>query len=255
MVYSLHITWLYPELMNVYGDRGNVRTLEQRCRWRGIEASVARVGVGDVLTAGDTDIYFFGGGQDREQIAVAADLAGRLRDVVRQDIEEDAVALTVCGGYQLFGHYYRPWNTQAETGTTPEGQEELPGIGVFDAVSDAGPDRFIGNVLSETLWGTLVGFENHSGRTFLGKGTHPFGKVVVGHGNNGQDSTEGAITRNAFGCYLHGSLLPKNPAFADHLLGLALTRKYGPTASLAPLDDAAELRAHDTAATRARRTH
>ncbi len=254
-MYSLRITWLYPELMNVYGDRGNVRTLEQRCRWRGIEASVARVGVGDALTAGDTDIYFFGGGQDREQVAVAANLAGRLHDAVRQDIAEDAVALTVCGGYQLFGHYYRPWNTQAETDVTAEGQEELPGIGVFDAVSDAGPNRFIGNVLSETPWGTLVGFENHSGRTFLGAGTRPFGKVVVGHGNNGQDGTEGAITRNAFGCYLHGSLLPKNPAFADHLLGLALARKYGVAATLAPLDDTAELRAHAAAAIRARQTH
>ena len=254
-MYSLRITWLYPELMNVYGDRGNVRTLEQRCHWRGIDVSVVRVSVGDALTAGDTDIYFFGGGQDREQIAVAADLAGRLRDAVRQDIAEDAVALTVCGGYQLFGHHYRPWNTQAETPDAAPEQEELPGIGVFDAVSDAGPGRFIGNVLSETPWGTLVGFENHSGRTFLGEGTRPFGKVIVGHGNNGQDGTEGAVTRNAFGCYLHGSLLPKNPAFADHLLGLALRRKYGADIVLAPLDDAAELRAHTAAATRARQTH
>ncbi len=239
--YSLRITWLYPRLMNIYGDRGNIRTLEQRCRWRGIAAQVARVGVGDALTAGDTDIYFFGGGQDREQITVAADLQGPTGAAITQDMAEDAVALTVCGGYQLFGQYYRPYEI-----------EDLPGIGVFDAWSDAGPDRFIGNVLSETDWGTLVGFENHSGRTFLGEGTRPFGRVVVGHGNNGKDGTEGAVTRNAFGCYLHGSLLPKNPAFADHLIGLALRRKYGADARLPPLPDALEADAHAAAAIRAK---
>jgi CobQ-like glutamine amidotransferase family enzyme len=237
---ELRITWLYPRLMNIYGDRGNVRTLEQRCAWRGIDVTVARVGIGDALTAGDTDIYFFGGGQDREQIAVADDLQGPTGEAITRDLAEGAVALTVCGGYHLFGHYYRPYET-----------DDLPGISVFDAWSDAGPDRFIGNVLSETEWGTLVGFENHSGRTFLGEGTRPFGRVVVGHGNNGTDGTEGAVTGNAFGCYLHGSLLPKNPAFADHLIGLALKRKYGPDVLLMPLDDALETRAHAAAAQRA----
>ncbi len=241
--YSLRITWLYPRLMNIYGDRGNVRALEQRCAWRGIAANVVRVGGGDPLTVGDTDIYFFGGGQDREQVTVAADLQGPTGDAIKRDMAEDAVALTVCGGYQLFGHYYRPYET-----------DDLPGIGIFDAWSDAGPDRFIGNVLSETEWGTLVGFENHSGRTFLGEGTRPFGRVVVGHGNNGQDGTEGAVTRNAFGCYLHGSLLPKNPAFADHLIALALRRKYGPDAALPPLDDTLESDAHAAAALRAKQT-
>jgi len=241
--YSLRITWLYPRLMNIYGDRGNVRTLEQRCQWRGIAAAVARVGAGDTLVAGDTDIYFFGGGQDREQVTVAADLQGPTGAAIVRDMADDAVALTVCGGYQLFGHYYRPYET-----------DDLPGIGVFDAWSDAGPDRFIGNVLSETEWGTLVGFENHSGRTFLGAGTRPFGSVVVGHGNNGKDGTEGAVTRNAFGCYLHGSLLPKNPAFADHLITLALRRKYGPDATLPPLDDTRETEAHAAAAIRAKQT-
>jgi lipid II isoglutaminyl synthase (glutamine-hydrolysing) len=241
--YSLRITWLYPRLMNIYGDRGNVRTLEQRCQWRGIALTVARVGIGDTLAAGDTDIYFFGGGQDREQIAVADDLQGPTGEAITRDMAEDAVALTVCGGYQLFGHYYRPYDIG-----------DLPGIGVFDTWSDAGPDRFIGNVLSETEWGTLVGFENHSGRTFLGEGTRPFGRVVVGHGNNGKDGTEGAVTRNAFGCYLHGSLLPKNPAFADHLIRLALRRKYGPDATLAPLDDTLETEAHTAAAQRAKQT-
>jgi CobQ-like glutamine amidotransferase family enzyme len=241
--YSLRITWLYPRLMNIYGDRGNVRTLEQRCRWRGIDVTVARVGIGDALAAGDTDIYFFGGGQDREQIAVADDLQGPAGEAIKRDMGEDAVALTVCGGYQLFGHYYRPYEI-----------DDLPGIGIFDAWSDAGPDRFIGNVLSETEWGTLVGFENHSGRTFLGAGTRPFGRVVVGHGNNGADGTEGAVAGNAFGCYLHGSLLPKNPAFADHLIGLALKRKYGPDVSPTPLDDTIETRAHASAAQRATAT-
>ncbi|MDQ6603638.1 MAG: glutamine amidotransferase, partial [Chloroflexota bacterium] len=136
--YSLRITWLYPRLMNIYGDRGNVRALEQRCAWRGIAANVVRVGGGDPLTVGDTDIYFFGGGQDREQVTGAADLQGPTGDAIKRDMAEDAVALTVCGGYQLFGHYYRPYET-----------DDLPGIGIFDAWSDAGPDRFIGNVLSE----------------------------------------------------------------------------------------------------------
>lgn len=242
-MYALRITWLYPRLMNIYGDRGNVRTLEQRCRWRGIAVTVARVGVGDSLVAGDTDLYFFGGGQDKEQIVVADDLQGPTGEAIKADVAQGAVALTVCGGYQLFGQYYRPYETP-----------DLPGIGVFDAWSDAGPDRFIGNVLSETDWGTLVGFENHSGRTFLGAGTRPFGRVVIGHGNNGQDGTEGAVTGNAFGCYLHGALLPKNPAFADHLIALALRRTYGADAVLPPLDDAAERRAHDAAAARARQT-
>lgn len=241
--YSLRITWLYPRLMNIYGDRGNVRTLEQRCEWRGMDVAVGRVGIGDQLTAGDTDIYFFGGGQDREQIAVADDLQGATGDAIKRDMAEDAVALTVCGGYQLFGAYYRPYEI-----------DDLPGIGIFDAWSDAGPDRFIGNVLSETEWGTLVGFENHSGRTFLGEGTRPFGRVIVGHGNNGKDGTEGAVTRNAFGCYLHGSLLPKNPAFADHLIRLALRRKYGPDTALPPLDDTLEGEAHAAAAQRAKQT-
>ncbi len=243
MTYALRITWLYPRLMNIYGDRGNVRTLEQRCRWRGIDATVASVGIGDDLTAGDTDIYFFGGGQDREQIAVADDLQGAKGDAIRRDIAQDAAALTVCGGYQLFGEFYRPYSS-----------DDLPGITVFDAWSDAGQDRFIGNVLSETEWGTLVGFENHSGRTFLRDGTKPFGRVVVGHGNNGQDGTEGATTRNAYGCYLHGSVLPKNPVFADHLIGLALRRRYGQDVALTPLDDAVEHRAHEAAAIRARQT-
>jgi CobQ-like glutamine amidotransferase family enzyme len=225
--YSLRITWLYPRLMNIYGDRGNVRTLEQRCEWRGIDVIVARVGIGDALTVGDTDIYFFGGGQDREQIAVADDLQGLTGEAIKRDMAEDAVALTVCGGYQLFGHYYRPYEI-----------DDLPGISIFDAWSDAGPDRFIGNVLSETEWGTLVGFES----------------VVVGHGNNGKDGTEGAVAGNAFGCYLHGSLLPKNPAFADHLIALALRRRYGPDAHLMPLDDALETRAHASAAQRATAT-
>ena len=254
-MYSLRITWLYPDLMNVYGDRGNVRTLEQRCHWRGIEASVARVSVSDALTAGDTDIYFFGGGQDREQIAVAADLAGAFKTWCGRTSNKTRLHSPCAAATSFSGVITVPGTPRAEADVAPEGQEELPGIGVFDAVSDAGPDRFIGNVLSETPWGTLVGFENHSGRTFLGAGTRPFGKVVVGHGNNGQDGTEGAITRNAFGCYLHGSLLPKNPAFADHLLGLALTRKYGAAATLAPLDDDTELRAHVAAVTRARQTH
>ena len=193
------IGWLYPTKMNIYGDRGNVIALQRRAEWRGLETSVAHVGIGDPIPD-DIDVFFFGGGQDEQQIAVSKDLQGLKGEAIAAAIESGAGMLSVCGGYQLLGHEYRPHAAEA-----------LPGIGLFDLVTEAGPERFIGNVVIESQWGDLVGFENHSGLTKLGDGQDPMGRVKIGRGNNGVDGTEGAIYRNAIGCYLHGSLLPKNP--------------------------------------------
>ena len=233
----LTLVHLYPDLMNVYGDRGNIITFKRRCAWRGIELTVQPVSLGDRLTPGDTDLIFFGGGQDREQAVISADFVSEKGADVTEAVEGGAVVLAVCGGYQLLGHTY----------TTVDGQE-LPGVGVFDVRSVPGSRRHIGNLVAEVdLDGTprtLVGFENHSGQTYLGPGSRPLGKVLQGGGNNGEDGTEGAIYRDAYGCYLHGSLLPKNPWFADHLISRALHRRYGETIPLAPLDDTLEERAH-----------
>ena len=243
---DLRIAFLYGAEMNIYGDRGNIIALSQRARWRGIAVAVDQVGIGDPLPEAHHDLYFFGGGQDKEQIAVAADLARRDNGdkgaVLREAIEGGAVALTICGGYQLFGHSYRPHNGP-----------ELPGIGLIDVTSEAGPDRFIGNSVIATPDGELVGFENHSALTFVGPGAESFGTVVVGAGNNGRDGSGGARYKHAYGCYLHGSLLPKNPWFADLLLAQALARRHGPV-ELPPLPDGLEVAAHRSAVHRAQLT-
>ncbi|MDQ4044726.1 MAG: glutamine amidotransferase [Chloroflexota bacterium] len=234
------IAWLYGARMNIYGDRGNVIALAQRARWRGIEPEVVDINIGEPVP-GDVDIFFFGGGQDQEQIAVSRDLAGAKGEALREAIENGAAMLAICGGYQLLGHEYRPY-----------GADPLPGIGVFDVTSEAGPERFIGNVVIDTDgWGSLVGFENHSGLTWLGDGVEPLGRVRVGRGNNGKDGTEGARYRNAVGCYLHGALLPKNPKLTDWLLRAGLQRRYGSDIVLRSLGDIVESDAHASAVRRA----
>jgi CobQ-like glutamine amidotransferase family enzyme len=253
MSYRLRLAHLYPDQMNIYGDRGNILTLTQRCAWRGVTVDLLPGGVGDDVDWGAVDIAFFGGGQDSGQALIAADFVERQGPALRAAVENGLVLLSICGGYQLLGHTY-----VTHTG------EQLPGVGVFDARTVGGEVRLIGNiVVGVGSWvsgdgglhsnnqnltpGTrLVGFENHSGRTYLGPSAQPLGRVLAGHGNNGEDGSEGAIYRNAFGCYMHGSLLPKNPFFADHLIGLALRRRYGPGAELAPLDDGLELAAQRT---------
>lgn len=242
---DLRIAFLYPELMNIYGDRGNIVTLSRRAQWRGIDVQVDRVSIGDEIVPGYHDFFFFGGGQDKQQIAVSHDLQGRKGDSLKEAVEGGAVVLSVCGGYQLLGRYYHPF----------EG-DDLPGISLFDAHTEASETRYIGNVLIDCAVpgvGTIVAFENHSGLTYLGPGCSPLGKSIIGGGNNGKDGTEGAIYKTAYGCYLHGSLLPKNPRFADHLLTQALTRRHGPV-ELAPLDNTLELTAHASATERARAT-
>jgi CobQ-like glutamine amidotransferase family enzyme len=239
---KLVVGWLYGTKMNIYGDRGNVLAISQRARWRGIDVEVREIGFG-VSIPEDVDIFFWGGGQDQEQVAVSRDMQGKKADQLRARIEAGAAMLAICGGYQLLGHEYRPHNGEA-----------LPGVGVFDAVSTAGAERFIGNVVVNTpRWGTLVGFENHSGLTRLGEGVEPMGTIEVGRGNNGQDGTEGAVYKNAIGCYLHGALLPKNPKLTDWLIEGGLQRRYGKL-DLPVLNDELEDQAHVTAVARARVT-
>ena len=228
-------------MLNIYGDRGNIITLTRRCQWRGIDVEVINMGVGTPVDKEQVDIMFVGGGQDKEQLTVCEDFKGIKGTSIKEAVEDGIVLLSICGGYQLLGHFFK-------TGTG----EVLQGISLFDAWTIAGNRRFIGNVLVESeVVGdgqprTLVGFENHSGRTFLGSGVKPLGRVLVGFGNNGDDATEGAVYRNAYGCYLHGSLLPKNPWFADHLILTALRRRYGSHVELEPLDDTVENTAHES---------
>jgi CobQ-like glutamine amidotransferase family enzyme len=242
---SLRLAHLYPKLMNLYGDRGNILCLRRRCRQRGIALTVDELELGETLDPNACDLVFIGGAQDREQRRVATDLLETKAEALHQAVAEGVVLLAVCGGYQLLGRYYRP-----------AAGEELAGVGIFDAWTvHPGPTarRFIGNVVVRWQGGTLVGFENHGGRTYLEPGARPLATVISGFGNNGRDGSEGAIQgENAFGTYLHGSLLPKNPRFADHLIAQALKRKYG-EAELLPLDDALEERAHAEAVSLAKK--
>jgi lipid II isoglutaminyl synthase (glutamine-hydrolysing) len=215
---QLTLGHLYPDQLNLYGDRGNILVLRQRCQQRGIQLRVVELGIGDALAPDEYDMLFIGGGQDKEQAPVAQDLLEIKGIGLWAAIEDDMPVLAVCGGYQLLAHYYRPASGS-----------DMRGLGVFDAWTiHKGPriPRCIGNIAISWNGTTLVGFENHGGRTYLGS-AQPLGKVLKGHGNNSEDGTEGAVYRNTYGTYLHGSLLPKNPHFADHLIGLALRRKYG----------------------------
>jgi CobQ-like glutamine amidotransferase family enzyme len=243
MTPPLRIGHLYPDVMNLYGDRGNIIALVQRARWRGFDVEVVPISLGDPFRPERVDLLFAGGDQDREQRRVAADLAGGKGAAIRAAIEEGMPALVVCGSYQLFGERYRPADGP-----------DLPGLGVFDAVTEhpgAMVVRCVGNIIVEWEGSLLVGFENHGGRTYLGPRATPLGRVVAGYGNNGQDGTEGARTNNAFGTYLHGALLPKNPRLADTLLALALARR-GDDPALAPLDESVEEAARRVAIARAR---
>lgn len=240
----IRIGYLLPELMNAHGDRGNVLALVRRCRWRGLGVEVEELGPGDPVPAGRFDIFFMGGGQGRQQSLAGRDLVEVKGEAIRREIDGGAGALLICGGYQLFGRFFRPLDG-----------EDLPGIAIFDACTLEGEKRFVGNVVARSglggASGLLVGFENHSGRTYLGDGCAPLGTVTVGRGNNGEDRTEGAIYKGAIGTYLHGSLLPKNQALADFLIERALTRR-GFNAPMKPLDDTIEEKAHAAAVARAR---
>jgi len=237
---DLRIAHLYPDLMSIYGDRGNIVALTQRARWRDIAVEVRPYTAGMSFDADWPDLFFFGGGQDIGQDIVGADLMGPNGDAVRKSIAGGAAAFLVCGGYQLFGSEY-----------LPEEGAPIPGLGVLDVRTKAGKQRFVGNLVAGTPEGILVGFENHSGRTYVGSKAAPLGTVLVGHGNNGEDRTEGAIQGKIVGTYSHGSCLPKNPWLADKLLGWALERRHS-AAKLIPLDDREERAANEQAAAVAR---
>ncbi|NNJ09335.1 glutamine amidotransferase [Chloroflexales bacterium ZM16-3] len=258
--YRLSLAHLYPAEMSVYGDRGNVIALRQRCLWRGIDLEVTPVEPGDVVDWAAFDLAFFGGGQDSGQSLIASDLLERQGPGLRAAIDDGLVLLAICGGYQLLGHYFI-----THTG------ERLPGLGALDVHTVGGSKRLIGNIVVELGvggWGLeagtkdpapnpqpptpirLVGFENHSGRTYHGPGVRSLGRVLAGHGDNGEDGHGGAAYRNTIGCYLHGSLLPKNPQLTDQMIDMAMRRRYGADVTIAPLDASLELRAQQTMTSR-----
>ncbi|MDR1167666.1 MAG: glutamine amidotransferase [Heliobacteriaceae bacterium] len=229
----ISIAHLYPQLLNLYGDTGNILTLMQRCGWRGIEVEFEQINTSGEIK--DHDIYFIGGGQDKQQVEAAHELQFH-KEFLTQQRDEGSVFLGICGGYQLLGHYYRPFDSGS-----------LPGISLMDAYTVAGKKRFIGNVTAESDFltpHTLVGFENHSGLTYLQGETEPLAITAVGSGNNGEDKTEGGRFKNVFGTYLHGPILPKNPHFADYLIELALEKRYGKKTALPALNDEIEWKTH-----------
>ena len=234
---ELRICHMYPDVLNLYGDGGNIISLSQRLRWRGIGAEVTKLPIGSRAKLADFDLVFIGGGQDFEQQVLLEDLhRGKDREI-RAAIGDGLPFLTICGGYQMLGAYYETYDGQ-----------RCDFIGALDLYTVGSPTRMIGNYKflcgPESGGSLVVGFGNHSGKTRLGPGVQPLGRVLAGFGNNGEDGTEGARYRNVFGTYSHGPLLPKNPALCDYILSTALRRKYG-AVELAPLDDAAELAAHD----------
>jgi lipid II isoglutaminyl synthase (glutamine-hydrolysing) len=231
---ELNICHLYPDLLNVYGDLGNILILKYRAEQRGIKVNVFNVSMGDAFDSEKYDIALFGGGQDYEQSIVSNDLMDTKREALTAYIENSKVFLCICGGYQLLGNYY----------TTPEG-EKLNGLGVLDIYTEGGEKRFIGNTVihNEDFNEIYTGFENHSGRTYIGS-LKPLGKVIAGYGNNGEDGYEGCIYKNTYCTYFHGSLLSKNPELADRLLLEALKHKYAEV-ELQPLDDSFEVKAKE----------
>lgn len=260
--YNLTIGWLYPELMSTYGDRGNIIVLQKRCEWRRINAGVKRLDLGfTIKDLRECDLLFMGGAQDKQQQIVSEDLLKK-REVLKEMIEDGIPGLYICGAYQFLGKYYKEVNGNI-----------IKGLSILDLYTEnpgSNHPRLIGNIAvnltdlrgckyntSEVGAQTLVGFENHGGRTYLGKNVKPLGKVIKGFGNNGIDKTEGAICKNIFGTYLHGPILPKNPQFADLLIKLALEKKYFSRRKadvspidLSPLDNALEINARNVIAKR-----
>jgi CobQ-like glutamine amidotransferase family enzyme len=240
---ELNLCHLYPDVLNLYGDTGNILCLERRLQWRGIQVSTTPLPIGERADFTQFDLFFLGGGQDFEQEVLLSDLTSTGKaDSIRQAVADGKTFLAVCGGYQMLGAYYRTWDGV-----------QCDFIGAVNLYTEGAKERMIGNYAfrctPESSGSLVVGFENHSGRTWLGDGVSPLAQVLKGFGNNGEDGTEGARYLNVFGTYSHGPILPKNPAFADFLLETALRRKYG-EAALPPLDDTLELAAHDYMARR-----
>jgi lipid II isoglutaminyl synthase (glutamine-hydrolysing) len=244
---NIRVGHLYPDYLNIYADRGNIAVLARRAEWRGHRLEVDAVGMGEPLRPGEHDLLYVGGGQDREQLLVAADVAAKA-DELREAVAGGAAVLAVCGGYQLLGRGYRGFHG-----------EDMPGAGILPLETVAGARRMIGDVLLECELEpgekrTLAGFENHAGRTRLDPGAEPLGRVVAGFGNDGESGYEGCRAGRVVGTYLHGPLLPRNPWLADWLLAQALAHRTGSaeTPRLDPLDDELEAEAHAVSARRAR---
>ena len=232
---ELKICHLYPDVLNLYGDRGNVLCMEQRLRWRGIDVLTTGISVGQPLRASDYDLFFIGGGQDFEQEVLLEDLGGGKAGEIRAAVADGKTFLAICGGYQMLGNSYKTWDGV-----------QCDFTGALNLYTVGSKQRMIGNYMytCDELGTTVVGFENHSGKTYLGDGVKPIGKVMAGFGNNGEDGFEGARYKNVFATYSHGCLLPKNPQVADFMLKTALERKYG-AMELKPLDNSLETAAHD----------
>ncbi len=231
---KITLGYLYGDLMNIYGDTGNIVALKKRAQWRGIEVNVKIKSIKSNIKKGEIDLFFFGGGQDQSQELVAKDLVDTKKGrMIKQEVERGVPLLSICGGYQLLGDYYKPHKGP-----------KLPGVGLFPVFTVAGEKRMIGNIVIESQFGKLIGFENHSGQTVLKQGGQSLGTVIKGYGNNGRDKTEGCIYKHAIGCYMHGSLLPKNPNLADWLLKKSLELKYGELVTLKPIENEFEDLAH-----------
>ena len=244
---AIRVGHLYPDYLNIYADRGNIAVLARRAAWRGHALAVTEIGLDDDVVAGEHDLYYIGGGQDREQLLVAENLARKSAPLREAVLERGAALLAVCGGYQLLGRGYTGFHG-----------EEMPGVGLLPLETFAGEGRLIGNVLLESELEPgrprpIAGFENHAGRTRLDPGTQPLGRVIAGYGNDGESGYEGCVVGRAVGTYLHGPLLPRNPWLADWLLAQALAHRTGGAApELEPVDDALEASAQDFSAERAR---
>jgi lipid II isoglutaminyl synthase (glutamine-hydrolysing) len=238
----IRVGHLYPDYLNIYADRGNIAVFARRAAWRGHELEVTALGMNDAIVPGAHDLYYVGGGQDREQLLVAENLAAKAEPLRAAVVEGGAALLAVCGGYQLLGRGYRGFHG-----------EDMPGVGLFPLETVAGERRMIGDVLLDTDLGPVAGFENHAGRTHLDPGAEPLGRVVAGFGNDGESGDEGCRVGRAIGTYLHGPLLPRNPRLADWLLEQALAHATGGEPPVfEPLADELEARAHAVSAERAR---
>lgn len=234
---KITICHLYPDVLNLYGDRGNIIALKKRLEWRGIECEIKEANIGDSIDVDSTDIFFIGGGQDFEQEVLLKDLSSGKGEQITQAVESGKVFLAICAGYQILGKYYK-----THTG------EICEFIGALDVFTEGQKQRMIGNYTYECeLDGQktkIIGFENHSGKTYLGQNVKPFGNVLYGNGNNGEDHTEGARYKNVYATYAHGPVLPKNPKLSDELIKIALKNRYGDI-SLSELDDSFENNAHE----------
>ena len=234
---ELNICHLYPDILNLYGDRGNIITMKRRLEDRGIKVNIDECSIGQPLNADKYDIFFIGGGQDFEQEVLLRDLSSGKAQDIRTAVEEEKTFLAICGGYQMLGEYYKTWDGV-----------QLDFIGAIGVHTIDAKERMIGNYMFRTTPESgdtvVVGFENHSGKTYLSEQVAPLGMMLSGNGNNGEDKTEGARYKNVFGTYSHGSLLPKNPVLCDFILQTALNHRYDGAEPLAPLDDTLELNAH-----------